>query len=71
MLIKQCITLFFTIMAYQTLFANNLEVCHNGEKWSYALLIEGTGGVETSGMYEKKFTPTDDLREETKPPVGL
>ena len=68
-------------MAYQTLFAKNLAVCHNGENWSYALLIEGPGGVETNGMYEKKFNPTDDLREEVdssssifsnpKPPVDL
>ena len=42
---------------------------------------EGPGGVETIGMYEKKFTPTDGLRKEVdspsstfsnpKPPVNL
>ena len=58
-------------MAYQTLFAKNLAVCHNGENWSYALLIEGLGGVETSGMHEKKCISTDDLREEVDSPSSI
>ena len=32
---------------------------------------EGPGRVETSGMYEKKFTPTDDLREEVDSPSSI
>ena len=42
-------------------FFKNLSFCptlHN----------EGPGGNETSGMNEKKFTPTDDLREEEDGP---
>ena len=32
---------------------------------------KGPGGVETSGMYGKNFTPTDDLREEVDSPSSI
>ena len=38
---------------------------------SQTLHNEGQGGVETSGMYENKFTPTDDLREEVDSPSSI